>query len=270
MNQNWDRMELKWRAKDAIKKNYWAVVIVSLILTVLTASSGSNAGREGAASSVAQEYSSSVSEFQLGQEISDRIGSIAGRFSLSPWEMAFAFLSVSIVLVLGILAIVFGIFVSNVLEVGIRGFFIENLYSNPGVGRILLPFKSGCYWKVVKIMFLRGLFTFLWSLLLVIPGIVKSYEYYMVPYLLAEYPDITREEAFALSKEAMYGQKWNAFVLDLSFLPWMLLSSITCGIVGLFYVNPYMNATKAELYNILSGGGGQIYIEPAHRSYDEF
>lgn len=270
MNQNWDRTELKWRAKDAIKKNYWAVVIVSLILAVLTAGSGSNAGREGAVSSIAQEYSTSVNEFQVGEEMSERIGSIAERFSLSPWEVVFAFLSVSMIVVLGVLAIVFGIFISNVLEVGIRGFFVENMYSNPGVGRILRPFGSGCYWNVVKIMFLRGLFTFLWSLLLVIPGIVKYYEYYMVPYFLAEYPDMSSEEAFARSKEVMYGQKWNAYVLDLSFLPWLILSSVTCGIAGLFYVNPYINATKAELYDTLAGSGGNIYTESSYQSYREF
>lgn len=115
----------------------------------------------------------------------------------------------------------------------------------------------------MKVMFCRDLFTFLWSLLFVIPGIVKSYEYKMVPYLLAEYPGMDRNEAFARSREMMYGQKWNTFVLDLSFIPWNILSSITFGLVGLFYVFPYQDATYAELYDTLAAGmpgnGQQVY-----------
>ena len=80
------------------------------------------------------------------------------------------------------------------------------------------------------------------------PGIVKSYEYRMVPYILAENPGMNRSEAFAISKQMMNGQKWDVFVLDLSFIGWHLLSGITLGIVGIFWVNPYVQATNAELY----------------------
>lgn len=97
-------------------------------------------------------------------------------------------------------------------------------------------------------MFCRDLFVSLWSLLFVIPGIIKSYEYRMVPYLMADAPDLTRQEAFRISKDLMYGQKMNAFVLDLSFIGWQILSACTCGLLGVFYVNPYNNATNAELF----------------------
>ena len=70
----------------------------------------------------------------------------------------------------------------------------------------------------------------------------------MVPYLLAEYPDMDRKEVFARSRDMMYGQKWNTFVLDLSFLGWSLLSLCTCGLLAIFYVNPYVQATNAELF----------------------
>ena len=70
----------------------------------------------------------------------------------------------------------------------------------------------------------------------------------MVTYLLAEYPDMTKDEAFRISKEMMTGQKMDAFVLDLSFFGWYLLTAVTCGIAGIFYVSPYVHATNAELY----------------------
>ena len=97
-------------------------------------------------------------------------------------------------------------------------------------------------------MFLMDLFTALWTLLFVIPGIIKSYEYKMIPYLLAEDPEMSYQDAFAKSKEMMHGQKWNAFVLDLSFIGWHILSAFTLGILGIFYVMPYYYQTSAELY----------------------
>ena len=97
-------------------------------------------------------------------------------------------------------------------------------------------------------MFLMNLYITLWSLLFLIPGIIKMYEYLMVPYILADNPGMDRKEAFAISKRMMTGEKWNAFILQLSFLGWIFLSMFTCGLLGIFYVSPYMEATMAELY----------------------
>ncbi|MDE6232254.1 MAG: DUF975 family protein [Lachnospiraceae bacterium] len=111
-------------------------------------------------------------------------------------------------------------------------------------------FSNG-YIKNAIIMLLRDIFISLWSILFVIPGIIKSYEYRMIPYILAENPEIDRKTAFELSKRMMDGQKWDTFVLDLSFIPWVLLSLITCGIVAVVYYFPYYNLTNAELYAVL-------------------
>ena len=102
--------------------------------------------------------------------------------------------------------------------------------------------------NIVLTLFLRNLYTVLWTFLFIVPGIIKSYEYRMIPYILAENPDMDRREAFQLSKDMMQGEKWNAFVLDLSFIGWQILSGITLGIVGIFWTNPYVYATNAELY----------------------
>ena len=105
------------------------------------------------------------------------------------------------------------------------------------------------------------------------PGIIKAYEYRMIPYILAENPDIDTKEAFARSKEMMTGNKWDAFVLDLSFLGWILLSVCTCGILAIFWVNPYMYMTDAELYvalkEITYGSSGQNYNNVADGSYTQ-
>ena len=112
----------------------------------------------------------------------------------------------------------------------------------------------------VKTLFFKDLYTFLWSLLFVIPGIIKAYEYRMMPFLIAENPDMTTQEAFDKSKEMMMGNKWDAFVYDLSFLGWFILNALTCGILGLFYVNPYYYAADANLYRAIKMGGSTGFV----------
>ena len=96
-------------------------------------------------------------------------------------------------------------------------------------------------------------FTFLWSLLLIIPGIIASYAYSMTFFIQHDNPEMRETEAITASKEMMKGHKWELFVLDLSFIGWYLLSCLTFGIL-LLYVVPYHNATRAAYYEKLSGG----------------
>ncbi len=160
---------------------------------------------------------------------------------------------VSILIFTVIFAIAFALaaFLLNPVELGCDRFFVKNLDEPAEVAKnVFFAFDNG-YLKKVKTMFLRDIYTFLWSLLFIIPGIIKSYEYRMIPYLLADNPDMDSKEAFAKSREMMSGQKWKAFVLDLSFIGWDLLSILTCGILSLFYVAPYKHATSAALYDTL-------------------
>ena len=105
--------------------------------------------------------------------------------------------------------------------------------------------------------FLRGLYVFLWALLLVIPGIVKSYSYAMTPFIMAENPDMTANEAITASRELMDGHKGELFVLELSFFGWMLLNILTLGI-GSLALNPYMNAARAAFYKDITAPNSEI------------
>ncbi len=142
-------------------------------------------------------------------------------------------------------------FVLDPIEVGCNKFFTKNLDEPAAIGSNVLYAFDHSYLNVAKTMFFRDLYITLWGMLFVIPGIVKAYEYRMIPYLLAEHPEMTKKEVFAKSREMMSGNKWKAFVLDLSFIGWNLLSILTCGILSIFYVNPYINATNAALYDAL-------------------
>ena len=94
--------------------------------------------------------------------------------------------------------------------------------------------------------------------MLVVPGIIKHYEYRMIPYILAENPTMPREEAFQISRRMMMGQKMDVFVLDLSFIGWTLLGICTVGILLVFYVEPYIYLTHAELYHALKNNNKSV------------
>lgn len=99
-------------------------------------------------------------------------------------------------------------------------------------------------------LFLRNLFTFLWSLLFIIPGIIAHYNYVMTPFIMAENPDLTAKEAINASKQLMDGHEWRLFCLELSFIGWAFLCVLTLGI-GILFLNPYMNAAYAAFYRDL-------------------
>ncbi len=148
-----------------------------------------------------------------------------------------------------ILSPLVSIFLLNIIAVGLVRFYTISTLTgqNAGLGELFGCFKDGRYGSTAKVMFFKGLFQTLWTLLLVVPGIIKYYEYYMVPYLVAEYPEKDRKEIFSLSKKMMDGNKFNTFVLELSFIGWGLLAILCCGI-GLLFLSPYIDATMAELY----------------------
>ena len=98
--------------------------------------------------------------------------------------------------------------------------------------------------------FLRGLYVALWSLLFIIPGIIKSYAYAMTPFILAENPGMSASQAIQLSEDLMDGYKSDLFILDLSFIGWDLLAVLTLNL-GHIALNPYKNAAYAAFYRQL-------------------
>ena len=99
---------------------------------------------------------------------------------------------------------------------------------------------------------LTSLYIMLWSLLFIIPGLVKAYAYAMAPFILEENPNMTPSEAIKASRELMDGLKFDLFCLHWSFFGWALLSVLTLGI-GSLWLNPYMNAATAAFYRSIAG-----------------
>lgn len=131
-------------------------------------------------------------------------------------------------------------------EVGNCRFYIDAHYSEPKYKLLLHGFTSN-YINIILIQLLRQIKIFLWSLLFIIPGMIKSYETFMIPYLLAENPDIHRREAFETSRRMMEGNKLNVFWLNLSFIGWIILSTFTGGLAYIFFVGPYYDAALTNM-----------------------
>ena len=259
----WTTGEVKQKGKWAFKRNYRKAVVVALLFSIFVGGG-----------TVTYNFSDSFfSGFQDGfeegmKESSNNNDEIDYFDSTNEDDMeigaAVAIVIVCVIFVMIVVAISIAIitvidaFLVNPIEVGVRGFYLKNININASVRETMSAFDTPYYKNIVKVMFFRDLKTVLWFLLFIIPGIVKMYEYSMIPYLLAEHPDMPMDVAFSESRRMMHGNKWHAFVLDLSFILWHLLSALTMGILNIFYVSPYIYSTKAVLYETLRYGNGNV------------
>ena len=229
----WSIAEVKKTGKIALKKNYWGCVLVSLILSILTAGSAMS-GTSSSLSQTADELE------QMGLNSSEVLA-----------VMAFI---VSFALIFCIIWTALRIFLLNPLEIGCHSYLKENIVGEVTLNKLGDGFVN--YKRIVLTVFLRDLFLGLWFCLLFIPGVVKSYSYMMVPYILLDDPELKGTEAITRSRQMMNGNKWRAFLMDLSFIGWGLLSLLTCGLVGLLYSTPYKLSAKAALYHELKRNAG--------------
>ena len=236
-----DRSLIKSNAKTSLKRFYGLALVAILIVSVI-----SSIGSSLTAPDVdATEFSESVTSYittqdeaayqEMMDECNEMIAESTADASDS-WK--------------NVVSLVFALLVTNILTVGMSRFYLRAREYPASVGDLFYGYKKG-FGRNVLTMFLRGLYVFLWSLLFVVPGIVKSYEYSMIPYILAENPNISRKRAFELSKAMTKGYKGNLFMLDLSFIGWTLLGGVCCCGVGTIFLAPYISASWAEAYTFL-------------------
>lgn len=256
----WTRKELKERAKEALKRNYWKIVLVSLIGMLIGGGLGSS-GISGGGSDIRDMASDNVKEHFTEHENDDVDWEGAEavlddiQMDIRPQDIVAVAFTVIVVLIVAaiVLAIVLAldVLLLNPVQVGINRFMVKSLDDTARIAEVGYTFDHN-YKNGVKVMFFKDLYVVLWSLLFIVPGIYKAYQYRMVPYILGENPDMTYQEVLQRSKDMMDGQKWDAFVLDLSFILWHMLGGITSGLAEIFYVAPYVNLTDAALYSRLS------------------
>lgn len=228
----WNRKEIKGFAKSGVKRNYWKTVLTAFLMAAFTG---------GLSLAVRNNLRNSVSCGKTQTEVDPLMNVFSPEVYMA---MGIA--------VAGMLAcaVLFRVLVTNPFAVGAYKYSLNAVRETGHLSDLGSGFKIG-YKRKVKTMFLMDLYTALWSVLFIIPGIVKAYEYRMIPYLLADNPEMGKTEAFKTSKSMMNGNKWNAFVLDLSFILWDILGVMTLGLVEVFWVGPYKLLAGAALYDAL-------------------
>lgn len=247
----WTRATLKTRAKNVLFQTYWISFAVCLLAGII------------------------VGGVRAGININNSYGSGSGFNEI--WRhpivttIVFGLLGAAAIVGTAI-GLVYAFFVGNPVRVGMSHFFLSSRKGNVDFPKMFYAFKAGQYMDIVKAMAWRFLFTFLWLLALIIPGIIKAYAYSMVPYILADNPNIGYDRALKLSMDMTRGYKFRIFVLQLSFLGWFLLGLILCG-VSVLFVMPYYEATMAELYGELrknAVGQGFTSANELHLTQQDF
>ena len=171
-------------------------------------------------------------------QIPGYIGSLLEILSPENVLASLSFSNISNILSLLALPLSWGLTVSLLRNHREESVDLENLFDG---------FRGGRYTRVFCAIFLVNLFTFLWALLLIIPGIMKAFSYALTPYIIMDEPELTARQAITRSCEIMEGRRWKLFCLYLSFIGWGILCLLTFGI-GFLWLVPYMNASIAAFY----------------------
>ena len=207
-----------------------------------------------------QEKRSGLNQVQLGiiEIIKANVNNLfkSEKYIFRIWDAIKSFgihetgLGVGLILI-SIIALIYIILIAEPLRVAGRKFFIlASKEQNTKMGVMKEIFKKGNWKNVTYIMFFKNLYNLLWFLT-IIGGVIKFYEYRMIPFILADNPKVSKKEAFELSRKMMKGNKWKTFVIDISFILWYILSIFTFGLLNILYVNIYKASTETELYNTL-------------------
>ena len=239
--------EFRESARNALRGKWWDAVAAGLLASLLGALSSTSSVSFGVNSDV---------DLSLPLE------------SIIPQEQLGIFYAI-MATALGIitaLSIVFFILGSIVLP-GYAKFNLDLIDGEkPRISTLFDYFK---HWKkALGANLLRNVYTFLWSLLFIIPGIIAALKYAMVPYIVAEDPEISPKEALEKSKAMMYGNKWRLFCLELSFIGWTFLCAFTFGI-GFLWLIPYQQAAYADFYREISGTRvGDVTLEVVDETFE--
>ena len=217
--------EIRSKAWNSLKGKYWMAFLVVLVLGLL--------GSIG------------TSMVTYSQNMLDIVNMVDHADMDSTAQLGATILTgaASVIAIIGFLI---SLFVGNAANVGLCNYFIKNTDSTPSFKDAFSGFKIK-YKRNIATLLLAGIKAVLWGFLFIIPGVIKSYEYAIIPYILADDADISSKDAFKKAKQMMKGNKWRLFKLEFSFIGWSILCALTLGI-GTFFLVPYVNAANAEFY----------------------
>ena len=256
------RRDWKRAARKTVFSHYWMAIMVCLVAAFLgTEFTGSleslhftrqkwdvisnflaSFGRPGAEANSRGVFALAVNKIadgSLQDIVNNTILSLAGS---SEWGQTIA------IAVSSAVSVIYWVLVTNTFVVILRRLFMEmRVYEEVPPYRALYLHSARCWGRtslaLLRVAVQRGLW---W--LTIIGGAIKTFSYYLCGFILAENPTMKGGDAIALSRKMMNGHKWECFLLELSFVPWHLLSLATFGLSSLFYSSAYLSAARCEFY----------------------
>ncbi len=244
--------DFRAKARKALYGNWGKAVGVGFVASLLgaatTAAGSSTGSNNGGGDSTAGTGNELVGVSQSPYIDFSSIDSIADLEGIIPTEFQVGFMAVlSIISFIGIVFMILHFTIGGAVTLGYVKFNLNMVDHKPATFADIFSefhrFGAGFFMQL-----LRTVYTFLWSLLFVIPGIYAGYGYAMTPYILLEHPDMTANDAITASKELMHGNRWRLFCLEISFIGWILLAAFFTLGIGIFWVVPYMEASFAAFY----------------------
>lgn len=283
-----DRKGMKVAAKKAQRKHYWMIVAICLFASVFgvayTSSTLSVSTPQTEDSTQSNDMYDVLQDLAVGNENDARekvkqnqeqivnndtdatfgrrrgvIASLLNSFASGSMVIAVADainsvthnggVSIAVPVILSLAVYIFvWLFIQETYRIVMARMLLEGRsYNKLPARRFFYPIHTRKWPRMAWTMFVENVFLFLWSLTIV-GFFIKQYSYRMVPYIVAENPNIEALDAIRLSRRMMKGHKWECFVADCSFLGWYLLNLITFGLSGIFYSNGYNAAFFAEYY----------------------
>ena len=221
------RQMIKQNAKEALRFRYWMILAVELIAGALM---GGVSGFSGGFSGSSMNFKEAANDPESAKVLAGILAAIAG-----------------VTLVVSVIGLLYTILFGNVIKVGLSGVRLK-AYRKEHFKIVDLFSVLKAYKKNVGTMALYTLFVTLGFMCFFVPGIIVGLGLYEVPYMLAEDPNISGMEAIRRSWENMKGHKGELFVLELSFIGWLLLTILTFGVLAIFWTGPYMALAEAGFY----------------------
>jgi uncharacterized membrane protein len=232
--------DFRRQAKEALRGKWFIALIAGIIASLLGGLNGvGSAGVNFGGSSSSEGGSGTVVPPAGGGDVnvSDEMLEILGIF----------FIILGVVAVVAVIMSIIYLIVGGAVGIGYSNFNLDIIDGREA--RIGTLFDSFDQWKTGFVArLLSSLYVTFWSMLFLIPGVIASYSYSMMHFVMAENPDMSANEAIRESKRLMKGNKWRFFCLQLSFIGWELLAIFLTAGIGLLWVVPYQQAAYAAFY----------------------
>lgn len=256
------RRDWKRAGRKTVRSHYWPSVLLCLVAAFLgTEFTGSldvlhltqqkwdtisnflaSFGRPGAAANSRGVFALAVNKIadgSLQDIVNNTVMSLAGS---SEWGQTIA------IAVSSLVSAIYWVLITNTFAVILRRLFMEmRVYEEVPPYRALYLHSAHCWGRTSLAQLRAAVQLALWWLTIV-GGVIKTFSYYLCSFILAENPTMKGKDAIALSRKMMNGHKWECFLMELSFVPWHLLSMATFGLTDLFYASAYITATRCEFY----------------------